>query len=59
MALWWFRVTGSSGQQNLSWILTRLAAEKLAWAAQEPKTTEVWWLSFWEVLLGTDHGTQG
>ena len=37
----------------------RLAAEKLAWAAWEPKIAEGWWLSFWEVLLGADLGAQG
>lgn len=61
-ALWLcggYRVTGSWGQQSLPWILTRLATEKLAWAAREPKTTEGWWLSFWEVLLGADLGAQG
>ena len=61
-ALWLcggYRVTGSAGQQSLPWILMRLAVEKLAWAAREPKTAEGWWLSFWEVLLGADLGAQG
>lgn len=60
-ALWLcggYRVTGSWGQQSLPLDPHKVGYRETGLGCQEPKTTEGWWLSFWEVLLGADLGAR-